>query len=104
MAYSVAQRTREIGVRMALGAERWDVARLVVGQGAKLAAMGLLLGGIGATVATRTLRGVLYGVEPTDPLTFASSALLLGGVALLASYLPARRATRVDPMVALRAE
>ncbi len=104
MAYSVAQRTREIGVRLALGAERRDVTRLVVGEGARMTVMGLALGGMGALAATRTLRGVLYGVEPTDVLTFAAVVLLLGSVALLASYLPARRAARVDPMIALRSE
>jgi putative ABC transport system permease protein len=104
MAYSVAQRTREIGVRLALGAERRDVTRLVVSEGARMTATGLALGGIGAVAATRTLRSVLYGVEPTDVLTFAAVVLLLASVALLAAYLPARRAARVDPMVALRAE
>jgi putative ABC transport system permease protein len=104
MAYSVAQRTHEIGIRMALGAERRDVVRFVLGSGLGLTLAGLALGVVGAAAATRALEKVLYDVAPTDPLTFAGGALLLGGVALLASYLPARRAARVDPVVALRAE
>lgn len=104
MAYSVAQRTHEIGIRMALGAEQKDVIRLVLGGGLALTVAGIALGVLGAAAATRVLEKVLYDVAPTDPLTFAGGALLLGGVALLASYLPARRATRVDPMIALRAE
>ncbi|MDQ3308505.1 MAG: ABC transporter permease [Gemmatimonadota bacterium] len=104
MAYSVAQRTHEIGIRMALGAERRDVVRLVVGRGLGLTLAGVALGMFGAAAATRVLEKVLYNVAPNDPLTFASGALLLGCVALLASYLPARRAARVDPMIALRSE
>ena len=104
VAYAVAQRTREIGVRVALGAEQRDVLRLVVGRGLGLTAAGLALGVLGAAGFTRVLRSQLYGVGPFDPLSFALTALLLVAVALLASYLPARRATRVDPMVALRHE
>lgn len=104
IAYGVAQRTREIGVRVALGARDADVARLVLGEGIRLAAVGVVLGLAGALAATRALRGLLYGVNPTDPLTFVAIALLLAGVALLASYIPARRALRVDPTEALRAE
>jgi putative ABC transport system permease protein len=104
MAYSVAQRTHEIGVRMALGAQSRDVQRLIVRQ-----AMGLTLTGIGLGLAlslavTRFLIGFLYGLSPTDPVAFVGAVLLWTAVALLASYCPARRATKVDPMVALRYE
>ena len=104
IAYMVNQRTHEIGVRMALGARAADVRQLVVQQGAMLALIGILLGLAAALVTTRVLSSLLYEVSTTDPATFAAVALLLGAVAVLASYLPARRATRVDPMVALRAE
>jgi len=104
IAYSVAQRTKEFGLRMALGAERGDLLKLVVGQGLILVAAGVLLGLGGALSLTRFLSSLLYGVRPTDPITFSLVPLILGAVALLASYLPARRATKVDPMVALRYE
>src|SRR5256886_3878912 len=104
VAYAVAQRTHEIGVRVALGAEQRDVLRLVVGRGLGLTAGGGALGGLGAAGLTRGLRSQLYGGGAFDPLSFALTALLLVAVALLASYLPARRATRVDPMVAFRHE
>jgi len=104
LSYTVAQRTREIGIRMALGADRANVGRLVVGQGARMAVAGLALGLVGALATARVLATLLYGVRPTDLATLATVAGLLGAVALGATWLPARRATRVDPTVALRAE
>ncbi len=104
MAYSVSQRRHELGVRMALGAQRRDVLGLVVGQGMKLAAVGVSAGLVGAFIVSGVLRRLLYGVSPTDAATFAAVALLLLGVALIACYIPARRATKVDPVVALRGE
>ncbi len=104
MAHAVAERTHEIGIRLALGAQSGDIARLVVGQGIKLVALGLALGLAGAWATTRVLRGILYGVSANDPLTFAGIPLLLLAVALVACWVPARRAARVDPLAALRAE
>jgi putative ABC transport system permease protein len=104
MSYAVAQRAREIGVRMALGAQSGNVLRLVIGQGMKLAFIGVALGLIASVAVTRTMKTLLFGVRAADPLTFIVIALLLMAVALVACWIPGRRATQVDPMVALRAE
>ncbi len=104
IAYSVAERTHEIGIRVALGASRGDVAGMMMGQGMAMTGAGLVVGLIGAVFATRFLSSLLYGIEPRDPATLGSAAVVLGVVALVACYVPTRRAMRVDPMVALRHE
>jgi ABC-type antimicrobial peptide transport system permease subunit len=104
VSYSVSQRTREFGVRTALGAPRGAVLGLVLGQGVRLAATGAAIGVVGAVATLRVMRSLLFGVSPTDPLTLAGVVALVCGVALLATYVPARRATRVDPLTSLSGE
>lgn len=104
MAYAVSQRTRELGIRISIGAGRGDVLKLVLGQALVLAAVGMAGGLIAALPVMRFFANMLYGIRPADPLTFTSIAVMLFAVALVAGYLPARRATRIDPMIALHAE
>jgi putative ABC transport system permease protein len=104
VSYSVAQRTREMGIRIALGATRANVLALVVGQGLRLFLLGMAAGSLAAFGLTRFMSGILFGISAGDPSTFVCVTLLLGAVAFLASYIPARRVARVDPMVALRCE
>jgi putative ABC transport system permease protein len=104
MSYAFSRRIHELGIRIALGAQRNDILRMTLNEGMRLVLFGLGLGVIGAFILTRFLRSLLFNVTATDPLVFASIAALLAAVALLACYIPARRATRVDPLVALREE
>jgi putative ABC transport system permease protein len=104
IAFAVTQRTREIGIRMALGAEPRRVARLILGNGLRLATIGCGVGVIGAYAATRTLTALLYGVSPSDPIAFAAAVLLLITVALIAAFVPMRRALRIDPTESLRSD
>lgn len=104
MAYSVSRRTREIGVRVALGARSRDVLGMILGQGLRTILIGIAIGLAGSLLLTRTLQSMLFGVTATDPLTFAGVILILVMTALLACYLPARRAAKIDPMAALRYE
>jgi ABC-type antimicrobial peptide transport system permease subunit len=104
MSYSVSRRTREIGLRMALGASRRDVLRMVAGRGVALVTLGMLLGTAAALVLTRLMASLVYGVSSTDPLTFAAASGMLAFVAIAACLAPASRATRIDPAVALRDE
>jgi putative ABC transport system permease protein len=104
LSYAVSQRTREIGIRMALGAQSPSVIAMVVRQAMMLVAAGLTAGTVAALFVSQTMTKMLFNVRPTDPATFAAVGLILAAAALLASYLPARKATRVDPIVALRAD
>jgi ABC-type antimicrobial peptide transport system permease subunit len=104
MSLAVSARTREIGIRIALGADRGRVQRLVVGEGATLVAAGAVVGLVGASLSTRVLQTLLFDLTPTDPTTYVAIVVLLAGAAMLASWLPARRASRVDPLTALRAD
>jgi len=104
MSYSVAQRTNEIGLRIALGANGHEVSRMVVAQGMRVAVVGIAVGVVAAVAATRVMGGLLFNVSTTDPVTYAVVATLLTIVALIASYVPARRAALVDPMTAIRAQ
>jgi predicted permease len=104
MAYSVARRTREMGVRMALGAQPTEVRRHVLGQAARIVGVGVVVGLVAAVPATRAVRSQLFGVEPSDPVTLVGVIVVLASAAIMAAYVPARRATRVDPVVALRSE
>jgi putative ABC transport system permease protein len=104
MSYTVSQRSRELGVRLALGADSREVLGLVLVQGLRLALAGVVIGLVAAFAVTRVMKNMLFGLSSTDPLTFVAISLLLVLVALVASYLPALRATRVDPVVALRTE
>jgi putative ABC transport system permease protein len=100
----VSERTQEIGIRLALGAQRGKIMAMVLRQGLGLAIAGAALGLVGSVIVSHLMAGLLYGVRPTDPVTFVGVAILLIGIALLACYIPARRAMRVDPMIALRYE
>jgi ABC-type antimicrobial peptide transport system permease subunit len=104
MAYSVSQRTREIGIRIALGAQRWNVLRLIMEQGAKLALVGVVVGLVGAVALTRVMTSLLFGVSATDLGTFSVVPVIVLVLILLGCYIPARRATKLDPVVALRDE
>jgi ABC-type antimicrobial peptide transport system permease subunit len=104
VSYLTGQRTREIGIRIALGARRLDVLRMVLGDGSKMALAGVAIGVVAALGVTQLMDKLLFGIKPTDPITFAGVAVLLCAVALLACYLPARRAAKVEPMAALRYE
>jgi putative ABC transport system permease protein len=104
LSYTMSQRAHEVGIRIALGAESRQVVRMVVGEGMRIVTLGVAIGLLGSFAATRLLRSQLFGVGPTDVLTFSIVTAILAGVAMLACFFPARRASRVDPMVALRAD
>jgi putative ABC transport system permease protein len=104
MSYSFSQRTHEVGIRVALGAQRFDILRMAVGEGMRIVMIGVAAGLLGAAIMTRLFRSMLFDVPTTDPITFLSVSAILAAVALFSCYIPARRATRVDPLVALRQE
>jgi putative ABC transport system permease protein len=104
MSYSFSQRIHEVGIRVALGAQRLDILRLALGEGMRIVAVGLVCGLVGAAIVTRIFHSMLFGVAPADPTTFLSVSVILAGVAFFACYIPALRATRVDPLIALREE
>jgi putative ABC transport system permease protein len=104
MAYSFSQRTHEVGIRIALGAQRLDILRMALGEGMRIVVIGLASGLVGAAIVTRIFRSMLFDVGPADPTTYFAVSAILASVALFACYIPARRATRVDPLVALREE
>ena len=104
ISYLVSERTHEIGIRLALGAKRSEIMRMILPQGLELATNGAVVGLVGALIVSRLMTGLLYGVSPTDPLTFIGVTLVLTSVALAASYIPAMRAMRLDPMTTLHAE
>jgi putative ABC transport system permease protein len=104
MSYSFSQRTHEVGVRIALGAQRLDILRMALGEGMRVVVIGLASGLAGTAIMTRFFRSMLFDVRPTDPVTFLSVSAILAGVAFFACYVPAKRATRVDPLAALREE
>jgi len=104
MAYAISQRSGEIGLRMALGARRSDIVRIVLSEAGLIVVAGVGAGLTGSLVLTRFLQTLLFDIKPTDPLTFGTLTILLAGVALLASFIPARKASRIDPLVALRHE
>jgi putative ABC transport system permease protein len=104
MSYSFSQRTHEVGIRIALGAQRLDILRMALGEGMRIVVIGLAAGLVGAVMMTRFFQSMLFGIAPTDPATFVLVSAILAGVALFACYIPAKRATRVDPLAALREE
>jgi putative ABC transport system permease protein len=104
MSYSFSQRKHEVGIRIALGAQRLDILRMALREGMRIVVIGLAAGLAGAAIMTRFFRSMLFDVGPADPITFLSVSALLAGIALLACYIPAQRATRVNPLVALREE
>jgi ABC-type antimicrobial peptide transport system permease subunit len=104
LAFSVSQRTNELGIRVALGAQRGEILRMILGEGAAMACVGLAIGGVAAIPLSQLLKGLLFGVEPADPPTIAIAAALLVAVALVAAWIPARRATAIDPITALRGD
>ena len=102
MSYSFSQRTHEVGIRIAVGAQRLDILRMTLGEGLRIVVIGLASGLVGAAIMTRFFQSMLFDVGPADPITYLSVSVILAGVAFFACYIPAKRATRVDPLIALR--